>query len=224
MSYTITVVYPVLKEGNLVTSPYGMRTDPFTNKQVLHNGIDITKKGIISDAVLAIESGIILYVRTSVTGKTISVTECGNYILIDHSNGYISQYNHLAYGSVLVKVGDKVDRSQQLAMSGTTGRSTGIHLHFGIKQNGIYINPEPYLLGEKKIKENVEPPVSSKGDIDGDGDIDSKDYLMAKRAVLGTLELTEEQLDTADVDSDGDLDAKDYLIIKRAVQKTYKIK
>lgn len=224
MSYVINPQYPVLKTGNIVTSPYGMRTDPFTKDQAMHRGIDIVKKGIVSDAVIAIESGIVITTRTYVTGKTIGKTECGNYVLVDHGNGYVSQYNHLAHGSVLVKVGDKVERGQQLAMSGTTGRSTGIHLHFGILLNGDYVDPEPYLLGAKKIKESVLSPTSGKGDIDGDGDIDSKDYLMAKRAVLGTLELTEEQMDAADVNGDGKITALDYLIIKRVAQGTYKIK
>lgn len=224
MSYVINPQYPVLKTGNIVTSPYAMRTDPFTKEKTMHRGIDIVKKGIVTDPVIAIESGVVITTRTYVTGKTIGYTEAGNYVLIDHGNGYVSQYNHLAHGSILVKVGDKVERGQQLAMSGTTGRSTGIHLHFGILLNGEYINPEPFLLGEMKIKESVVSPESGKGDVDGDGDIDSRDYLMAKRAFFGTLELTEAQLDAADVNGDGRIDALDYLMIKRMAQGTYEIK
>lgn len=64
-------------------------------------------------------------------------------------------------------------------------------------------------------------PANLKGDINADGEVDSKDYILAKRAILGNIELTEEEKESADVDGDGEITPKDYILIKRAIMGTY---
>jgi hypothetical protein len=69
----------------------------------------------------------------------------GNRVMIDHGGGLVTLYGHL--DNVTVKVGDKVQAGQQIGLSGTTGNSTGPHLHFGVEKNGAWVDPAPYLNG-----------------------------------------------------------------------------
>jgi murein DD-endopeptidase MepM/ murein hydrolase activator NlpD len=71
----------------------------------------------------------------------------GNHIQIDHGNGYVTTYSHLT--SFDVKVGDKVEKGDMIGRMGSTGRSTGVHLHYEIHKDGNSINPSPYLRGGK---------------------------------------------------------------------------
>jgi murein DD-endopeptidase MepM/ murein hydrolase activator NlpD len=70
-------------------------------------------------------------------------TSFGNYIKIEHSNGDITLYAHCS--KLLVRVGDTVDRGQQIAKMGMTGTATGVHLHFELIRDGVQIDPVPYL-------------------------------------------------------------------------------
>ena len=121
-----------IAEGWL-SSRYGKRNDPFTGKQDFHKGLDFAgKKG--SD-VVAVGDGVVSW-----AGKR---SGYGNLIEINHGNGYSTRYGHNQ--SHLVKVGDKVKKGQQIALMGSTGRSTGPHVHFEVLQNGKTVNPSKYI-------------------------------------------------------------------------------
>ena len=112
------------------SSMYGYRRDPVTGKpSSMHRGVDIV--GTPSDNIFAIQSGTVIASGYS--------SDMGNHVDIDHHNGYISIYMHLK--SRVVKKGDQVEKGQLIGVMGSTGKSTGKHLHLAIKKNGHYINP-----------------------------------------------------------------------------------
>ena len=143
-----------------VSSGYG----PRWNRN--HAGIDIAKSGIANQSVVAAASGTVTVYYSSCThnhgkvnskGQVYSCTNSegkscgggyGNYLAIDHGtyNGvsYRTVYAHLAPGSITVKSGQKVGKGQQIGRVGTTGRSTGYHLHFELRVNGYPKNPMDY--------------------------------------------------------------------------------
>lgn len=112
--------------------------------------------------VVAIADGEVIYVKDTVN-KTLDLNvkanwqhpdALGNNIKIRHPNGMITRYCHLSYGSIKVKVGDKVKQGQVIAHMGCTGLSSGAHVHFEVWVNDkstSRINPEPYLLGSKLL-------------------------------------------------------------------------
>jgi len=121
-----------VKEGWL-SSKFGKRSDPFTGKQAFHKGLDFAgKKGA---DVLAVGDGVVSW-----SGKR---SGYGNLIEINHGNGYVTRYGHNQ--SHLVEVGDTVKKGQQVAMMGSTGRSTGPHVHFEVLRNGKRVNPAKYI-------------------------------------------------------------------------------
>ncbi|MFB9653501.1 M23 family metallopeptidase [Pseudarthrobacter oxydans] len=118
-----------------VSSPFGFRTSPITGAAAeLHTGIDLT--GACTTAVLAAGSGAVTEAGWSPYGS-------GNRIVVDHGNGLKTTYNHLA--SIGVSVGQSVAQGQQIAGVGTTGASTGCHLHFEVMVNGNTVNPSAYI-------------------------------------------------------------------------------
>jgi murein DD-endopeptidase MepM/ murein hydrolase activator NlpD len=117
-----------------ITSEFGWREDPFTSGRVMHAGIDLAAPE--GTQVVAPASGTVVYAG-----------EDGGYgrmITIDHGRGITTNYGHLS--RVLVKVGDTVSRGQHIGAVGNTGRSTGPHLHYEVRQNGIPISPRAYVL------------------------------------------------------------------------------
>lgn len=116
-----------------ITSSFGYRTDPMTGHAAFHAGLDIG--GEIGDPVYAAAEGKVIetgfhYAR-------------GNYIIIRHINGLESWYMHLSEAEVTV--GESITQGARIGKLGTTGRSTGPHLHFQIVQQGSPIDPYPYL-------------------------------------------------------------------------------
>lgn len=166
-SYANAVIKaPVLDTLNpyVVTSPFGPRTLNIGGKidTSVHTGVDLVPvvkvKAIAKGKVIAMRNTVReVDTPTIIKNATVSLY-AGNYIEIQHGNGEISKYGHLAYGSILVKVGDIVEKGQVIATVGKTGYVTGAHLHFAIKIAGKYVDPMPYLLGKATIKDLITNP------------------------------------------------------------------
>ncbi len=116
-----------------------------------HNGVDLTSGTVV----VAVEKGKVASVRSNINGYTEKYSS-GNYVTLYHGNNVYTTYCHLKYGSVNLKVGDSVNKGDELGLKGSTGYSTGPHLHFGVKKDNSWVDPIPYLLGEKNILEPVE--------------------------------------------------------------------
>ena len=86
-----------------------------------------------------------LYNKNWTNNGKLTTADYGNFIKIDHGNGYSSIYAHLRYGMMQVKSGDYVNRGQQIAEVGNTGNSTGAHLHFEFRKNESAVNPWGYM-------------------------------------------------------------------------------
>ena len=154
---TILSVLPVLTEGTTyrVTSPFGYRTDPVTGEGGQgHKGIDLTLwRGYSAlSAIGAAWDGTVTDVRDGVEGFD-TVRSAGNRVTIDHGDGVVTKYYHLANGSIPVQVGDSVTAGQVIGQMGSTGYSTGAHLHFQLEIYGEPVDPQPFLLGEEDIPE-----------------------------------------------------------------------
>lgn len=122
-----------------------------------HKGIDLTGNPDVNngyDSVVAIDGGTVTAACNtySKTGKVGGTGDMGNYVIIDHGNGYKTRYMHMAKGSVKVVKGQTVKAGQVIGYIGNTGNSTGRHLHFDVSHNGTYIDPKPYLYGQKKFQ------------------------------------------------------------------------
>ena len=116
-----------------ITSSFGYRRDPFTGRAAFHAGIDIGGK--LGDPVYAAADGDVIEAGFN--------SSRGNYIVIRHSSGLDTWYMHLS--RIDVKENQEVKKSEPIGTIGSTGRSTGAHLHFEIVQNGQTINPLPYM-------------------------------------------------------------------------------
>lgn len=116
-----------------ISSPFGLRESPTAGASTNHLGIDID--GVTGDPVWATRAGIVVTSANYGAG--------GQQIVIDHQDGYRSQYLHLSSRSV--SVGQIVSQGQYIGAVGSTGVSTGDHLHFGVTKNGVYINPMSVL-------------------------------------------------------------------------------
>ena len=123
-----------------------------------HNGIDLVGAGYTLDNVVAHSDGTVVGVvsncnrNTSKTGEKIY----GNYVKIKHDNGMYTFYAHLKYGSVAVKVNQRVEKGQVLGAMGNTGYSFGAHLHFEVRNaNNVQIDPTAYVCGELPVKETT---------------------------------------------------------------------
>jgi murein DD-endopeptidase MepM/ murein hydrolase activator NlpD len=116
-----------------LSSYYGYRADPFTGKKKFHHGVDIAGK--TGTSVLAAASGLVTY-----AGKKGGY---GYLIEIDHGSGYVTRYGHNK--EIVVKLGDVVKQNDVIAKMGSTGHSTGPHVHFEVMRNGKKVNPRKYL-------------------------------------------------------------------------------
>ncbi len=133
LSNTVKTFISPLKSFT-VTSDYGIRTDPVTREQnASHHGID-----------LAAAKGSEIYALADGTVTFAGYTEIyGNCIKITHDSGLTTFYGHMS--SLKVKTNDDVKAGQSIGIIGSTGKSTGIHLHFEVLKNGSQVDPKPYL-------------------------------------------------------------------------------
>ena len=125
-------IYPVLLENCKLSSRFGYRIDPFTKKRKLHEGHDFSAK--VGEKVICTANG------TVKSSKRYG--SFGNFIEIDHGNGYTTVYGHLS--KRLVNRGEKVERGQIIATIGNTGKSTAPHLHYEIKHNKKRLDPSDF--------------------------------------------------------------------------------
>ena len=136
MLLTTPTVTPV---KGWTSSTFGYRISPFTHKKIMHQGVDIAAQP--GTHIIAPGDGTVVY-----TGYK---KLYGNLIIIDHGDGLVSRYGHNAENRV--SYGQKVKRGQIIAIVGNTGRSTGPHLHYEIRKNGIPINPQNYFLDKIRL-------------------------------------------------------------------------
>jgi murein DD-endopeptidase MepM/ murein hydrolase activator NlpD len=116
-----------------ISSYFGKRNDPFTGKLAMHKGMDFASK--LGSNVNAVASGVVTW-----AGERYNY---GNLVEINHGNGYSTRYGHNA--EVLVKVGDSVEKGQVIAHMGSSGRSTGPHVHFEVLLNDVQIDPKRFV-------------------------------------------------------------------------------
>jgi murein DD-endopeptidase MepM/ murein hydrolase activator NlpD len=122
-----------------ITSGFGYRRDPFTGAAALHSGIDF--KGAHGSAILAAAQGKVVYAGVK--------SGYGNCVEVAHGNGLVTRYAHLS--SIGVRPGQKVDKGERLGGMGSTGRSTGTHLHFEVRHNDRAMNPRPFLEANRDV-------------------------------------------------------------------------
>jgi murein DD-endopeptidase MepM/ murein hydrolase activator NlpD len=116
------------------TSGFGVRSDPFMRGAAMHPGIDLA--GAFGTPIFATAEGTVLRAGWNSGGY-------GNMVEIDHGRGIITRYGHMS--AVLVHAGDRVTRGEQVGRMGSTGRSTGNHLHYEVRIDGRPVNPIPFM-------------------------------------------------------------------------------
>jgi murein DD-endopeptidase MepM/ murein hydrolase activator NlpD len=119
-----------------ITTEFGVPEPPY---QAIHTGIDISDAHLGTTPVHPFKAGVVIQVIRSSLGL-------GNHVIIDHGGGLTSVYGHLA--TVSVAAGQKVDKNTMLGLEGSTGASTGAHVHFEIRLNGLPVNPHRYISGQ----------------------------------------------------------------------------
>jgi len=116
-----------------MSSYYGMRNDPFSGKREHHKGIDFAGKD--GSSVKVVAAGVVTWASERYG--------YGNLVEVNHGNGFVTRYGHNK--KIIVNVGDKVAKGDKLALMGSTGRSTGPHVHFEVLKNGRNVNPTKYV-------------------------------------------------------------------------------
>lgn len=125
----------------MLSSSFGYRSDPFTGAGAMHSGLDFP--GPIGTPILAAAPGKVVYVGQK--------SGYGNVVEVDHGQGILTRYAHLS--GFTTKVGSAVAAGQQIAKMGSTGRSTGSHLHFEVRLNGAAVNPRRFLEAKADVLE-----------------------------------------------------------------------
>ncbi len=128
---TIPSGYPV-KQG-YITSGYGSRTDPFSGKKKSHKGVDFAGK--TGAEVIAVAAGVVI--------KSERHSGFGNLVELRHPDGYVTRYAHNKKNMVVQ--GDVVEKGQTIALLGSSGRSSGPHVHFEVSKNGNSVNPNRFI-------------------------------------------------------------------------------
>lgn len=139
----IAVKNPVLKNGvHYMTSDYKTRNSGRNS----HSGIDMIGKNYAADYIISIDDGVVKSTGYSKKGS-------GYYVYVSHGD-YLVIYAHMKKGSIVVKKGQRIKKGQVIGYMGTTGNSTGVHLHISIKHNNVLVDPLPFLQG-KSFDDNI---------------------------------------------------------------------
>jgi murein DD-endopeptidase MepM/ murein hydrolase activator NlpD len=117
------------------TSGFGVRSDPFRGSAAMHSGVDI--RGPYGTPIYATADGMV--------GRAGQASGYGNLVELEHGRGIQTRYGHLS--AILVQLGQRVKRGDLIARMGSTGRSTGNHLHYEVRLDGSAVNPMPFLQG-----------------------------------------------------------------------------
>ncbi len=125
--------------GLNTTSNFGTRTDPFLKRAAFHSGMDFSATS--GSPVLAAANGTVVFAGSN--------GGYGNMIEIDHGNGLKTRYAHLS--RILVSKGDTIDGGERIGLVGSTGRSTGPHLHFEVRRDGNAINPASFIAAGREL-------------------------------------------------------------------------
>lgn len=131
-------------EYTAITSQYGYRTDPFTKETSYHSGVDLANG--TGTPIYAAKSGTVIYADYN--------SVYGYHVKIDHGDGFVTLYGHMT--AYVVEVNDAVTGGQLIGYMGSTGRSTGPHLHFTVYYNGETVEPMNYISDEALAQNNVE--------------------------------------------------------------------
>lgn len=124
-----------LKDKYRISSEFGTRIHPITGKKHTHTGLDMAAPQ--GTPIYAAASGVVIVAQTW--------SGYGNTVIIDHGNGLWTLYGHIRNGGILVEKGDTVKVGEKIAEVGSTGNSTGPHLHFEVRKNEVAVNPASYL-------------------------------------------------------------------------------
>lgn len=142
---------------NIITS----RFNDTAGRKSPHKGVDT------AFGVYAVADGIVVAARSDIpnthTGTGVTYAELGNYIKIQHADGYLTMHAHLNYGSPNVRVGTRVKRGQFLGTAGNTGQSSGCHEHFQVERNGVPVDPMAVYDGRLQLRAPASPVVSTGG-------------------------------------------------------------
>jgi murein DD-endopeptidase MepM/ murein hydrolase activator NlpD len=132
-----------------ISSGFGNRTDPFTGRQAFHPGIDFPWP--TGTTVLAAGDGKVIYVG--------QINGYGNAVDIDHGGGIVTRYGHLS--AFIARQGEEVKTGTPIARVGSTGRSTGPHLHFEVRRNDSPVNPNAYLAVGRQLAHFLSPAIAA---------------------------------------------------------------
>jgi len=124
-----------------IYSPFGMRMHPIYHVYKMHTGVDLG--GSYGNPIVAAADGTVIIASAPVAGQNTGGSNYGNYIVIDHGGGVSTLYGHCR--DLYVSVGDTVVAGQKIAACGSTGASTGPHVHFEVRINGTRVNPAGYI-------------------------------------------------------------------------------
>ena len=129
----IPYLWPVMTDSYHLSSPFGWRSDPFRKTRKWHGGMDIADR--MGSPIVAAADGTVIFVGWRMG--------YGNLVEIKHENGFTTRYGHLTRGTV--KEGDRVNAGDLVALMGSTGRSTGSHLHFEVRKDGNVLSPLAFI-------------------------------------------------------------------------------
>ena len=121
-----------------ISSPYGQRTDPFTGKLAMHNGLDFAGKE--GSSVVAVAAGVVTWVGNK--------NGYGELVEVSHGDGYVTRYAHNKEN--LVAPGDVVRKGDTIALMGSSGRSTGVHVHYEVYKHGRSVDPSSYVARTRR--------------------------------------------------------------------------